>query len=94
MFNISDKVVLIDDKWNCPQFYRSHPILGRVYVIRDMKVALSFSTLRKELGFLLVGVINDISPDGTEWGFDSRRFRKLDEIKAENAAKNCDKIPT
>ncbi len=40
-------------------------------------------------GVYLVGIHGDIWFDGTERGFCPMRFRRLDEIKAENASALC-----
>lgn len=87
--NINDKVVLVNEAWppGAEKLYAQFPIKDKVYVVRDVFPATSLDPLvmdyRREISecLLLVGVVNPSAdrPGGKERGFDSKRFRKLDE---------------
>jgi hypothetical protein len=82
-FNVSDKVVCVDaSPWKCGGFLRGMTIplvQGAVYVVRYYS---------ERTGLYLVGVTMPIHPwTGNEVGFIESRFRKLEEVQAENRAK-------
>ena len=87
-FKISEKVVCVDDQnWTkenkTPQGY---PIKGKVYVVRDTRINM------RQLGLMLVGLVT-YGISGEEVGFRASRFRRLEEIQAENKLKKSQKQP-
>lgn len=88
---VGSKVVCIDDKFplGIEKFYTALPKAGVVYVIREMSVGVSLQGEEGEICVLLVGLNNPRSstPPFPERGFKAERFRPLDELKQENAAK-------
>lgn len=90
-FQISDKVVCVDDKFS-PQAsskISNLPVKGNVYVVRDCFL----SKVNNQPVVFIVGSIGiPHSVDG-ECGFWSWRFRKLSDVKSENAAKRRKKEP-
>jgi hypothetical protein len=79
-FNVSDKVVCVDDVMTPLQLtWCSEPIVaGRVYVVRE-----SFQTPNRGLHSVrLVGITLEKMPDGSEMGWDASRFRTLAEVRA------------
>ena len=83
MFNISDKVVCIDD--SDQDDHGDSVILNIIYVIRGIR------DYEEEdfIGLYLVGLNAGIDEeDGSERTFASERFRKLEDIKEENRLKN------
>lgn len=93
-FQVSDKVVCVDDKGFPPHIIPniSHlPIEGEVYVVRAVNHDPG-SNNRPYV--LLVGFTGSIEPrSGLEYGFAAYRFRKLSDVKAENAAIRKAKTP-
>ncbi len=92
MFAISDKVVCIDDRIfhpNLVKYYSSMPIRGQVYVVRDY----IRNRFHGEDCVILTGITSEIWSDGIERGFYPKRFRKLEEIKAENHNRKQNEIP-
>lgn len=85
MFKVSDKVVCVVNSTFHPLWKGVTIDSGpTVYVVRDVRVD-SYTGLQT---LLFVGVINSIHPDtGEELSYRAFRFRKLDDIKAENTAK-------
>ncbi len=84
MFNVSDKVVCVDDSG----YHQSHPdalpdpVKDQVYVISEILAHVEPGVMR----VAIVGCEN-WNPDRTEWcGYRARRFRKLSEIQAANGA--------
>jgi hypothetical protein len=87
MFDVNDKVVLVDDKW--PRavlyLYQNLPIKGPTYVVRAIRFGADLERLTMDMreegepSVLLVGITNP-SHKGKENGFAMRRFRKLDEL--------------
>jgi len=93
-FKINDNVVLVDDKWpeTVVNLYDQLPELNHTYVVRAVRVGVKADELimdhRRvlESSLLLVGVFNRTNKLGVEAGFGAHRFRKLDELTAEQAA--------
>jgi hypothetical protein len=92
MFNVGQKVVLVDDKWpeTVKQLYLQLPVLDTVYVIRAVRVGVKADELIMDLrrvlepSVLLVGMYNPTNKLGVEAGFAAHRFRALDELKQES----------
>jgi len=91
MFNVGQKVVLVDDKWpeTVKQLYLQLPVLNTVYVVRAVRVGVKADELIMDLrrvlesSLLLVGIYNPTNNVGVEAGFAASRFRALDELKQE-----------
>ena len=92
MFNVGQKVVLVDDKWpeSVKELYYQLPVLDTVYVIRAVRVGVKVDELVMDMrrvlepSVLLVGIYNPANNLGVEAGFAAHRFRALDELKKEN----------
>ena len=91
MFNISDKVVCVDDS------NQTNPDIDKIdYVVKDaVYVIRGFDVLG---GLHLTGMIagywiGEVSNSGLEAGWKTCRFRKLEDIKEENRLKNVCKSP-
>jgi hypothetical protein len=91
MFNVGQKVVLVDDKWpeSVKQLYLQLPVRDTVYVVRAVRVGVKADELIMDMrrvlepSLLLVGIYNPTNNLGVEAGFAARRFRTLDELKQE-----------
>jgi hypothetical protein len=91
MFNVGQKVVLVDDKWpeSVKQLYLQLPVRDTVYVVRAVRVGVKADELIMDMrrvlepSLLLVGIYNPTNNLGVEAGFAARRFRTLDELKKE-----------
>ncbi len=89
MFEVGQKVVLVDDKWpeSVRHLYLQFPVLDKVYVVRAVRVGVKADELIMDMrrvlepSLLLVGVINPVNKLGVEAGFAAHRFRSLDELK-------------
>ncbi len=89
MFNVGQKVVLVDDKWpeTVKQLYLQLPVLETVYVVRAVRVGVRADELIMDMrrvleqSLLLVGLYNPTNNLGVEAGFAASRFRTLDELK-------------
>lgn len=82
-FNISDKVVCIYN-FRKTEDNPHPPVKGRIYVVRGIHQAQQLHLeCRSGVGLKLVGLMAVIC--GQEVGFCACRFRKLDDIKSENA---------
>lgn len=84
MFDISDKVVCINDKGldECAHIFSSLPVEGTVYVVRDMDYSPEVMEPDGVPGVLLVGIFSiDYYDTGTEFCFSADRFIKLDDYK-------------
>ena len=89
MFNIGQKVVLVDDKWpeTVKQLYLQLPVLETIYVVRAVRVGVRADELIMDMrrvlesSLLLVGIYNPTNNLGVEAGFAASRFRALDELK-------------
>lgn len=92
------KVVCVNDSFEpwAIAIYTALPKKDQTYVIRDIRLGVNYHGKNRTSGaisVLLIGVINPMqtSKMGLEMGFDSDRFRPLEEIQEENKAKA--KIP-
>jgi len=91
MFNVGQKVILVDDKWpeTVRQLYLQLPVLDTVYVIRAIRVGVKADELIMDMrrvlepSLLLVGIYNPANKLGVEAGFAAHRFRALEELKKE-----------
>ena len=91
MFNVGQKVVLVDDEWpeTVKQLYLQLPLLDNVYVVRAVRVGVKADELIMDMrrvlepSLLLVGLYNPANNLGVEAGFAAHRFRSLDELKKE-----------
>ncbi len=91
MFNVGQKVVLVDDQWpeSVKQLYLALPVKDSVYVVRAVRVGVKVDELIMDLrrvlesSLLLVGLYNPTNKLGVEAGFAASRFRALDEMKTE-----------
>jgi hypothetical protein len=91
MFNVGQKVVLVDDKWpeTVKQLYLQLPVLETVYVVRAVRAGVKADELIMDMrrvlesSLLLVGIYNPTNKLGVEAGFAASRFRALDELKQE-----------
>ena len=89
MFNVGQKVVLVDDKWTetVKQLYLQLPVLETVYVVRAVRVGVRADELIMDMrrvleqSLLLVSIYNPTNNLGVEAGFAASRFRALDELK-------------
>jgi hypothetical protein len=89
MFNVGQKVVLVDDAWpeTVKQLYLALPVKDGVYVVRAVRVGVKADELIMDLrrvlepSLLLVGLYNPTNNLGVEAGFAASRFRALDELK-------------
>ena len=83
---IGDHVVCINGKFlpSIAKLFDSLPKEGVHYVVRDVLLGVHHPSQEGSVRILLVGLVNP-SPNGkalNERGFDARRFRKLDQLKA------------
>ena len=91
MFNVGQKVVLVDDKWpeSVKQLYLQLPVLETVYVVRAVRVGVRADELIMDMrrvleqSLLLVSIYNPTNKLGVEAGFAASRFRALDELKTQ-----------
>jgi hypothetical protein len=87
MFDVGQKVVCIDDKFEAwhKKLYKVFPTEGCVYVIRDVRIGVLYSEGKRTgaISLLLVGLINPPADSvmALERGFNSDRFRPLSEMK-------------
>lgn len=93
---VGQKVVCVDDKFppEVAQFYKSLPKKDQIYVIREVKIGVNWKAEPGEVCVYLVGLVNPRSdtPPFPERGFNSERFRPLDEIKESVAARESDYV--
>jgi hypothetical protein len=80
MFNISDKVVCVNDSCCVTCGAKVSIIKNQVYVINDLHI----NPLKGNLLVNLVGVSLNCHETPYRKGFFANRFRKLEEIKAAN----------
>ena len=91
MFNVGQKVVLVDDKWpeTVRQLYLQLPVLETIYVVRAVRVGVRADELIMDMrrvlesSLLLVSLYNPTNKLGVEAGFAASRFRALDELKTQ-----------
>jgi hypothetical protein len=89
MFEVGQKVVLVDDAWpeTVKQLYLALPVKDGVYVVRAVRIGVKADELIMDLrrvlepSLLLVGLYNPTNNLGVEAGFAASRFRALDELK-------------
>ena len=89
MFNVGQKVVLVDDKWpeTVKQLYLQLPVVETIYVVRAVRVGVRADELIMDMrrvleqSILLVSIYNPTNKLGVEAGFAASRFRALDELK-------------
>jgi len=89
MFNIGQKVVLVDDKWpeSVKQLYLQLPVRDTIYVVRAVRVGVRADELIMDMrrvleqSILLTSIYNPTNNLGVEAGFAASRFRTLDELK-------------
>ncbi len=89
MFDVGQKVVLVDDAWpeTVKQLYLALPVKDGVYVVRAVRVGVKADELLMDMrrvlepSLLLVGLYNPANRLGVEAGFAASRFRALDELK-------------
>lgn len=87
MFEISDKVVCIDDSG--PRYFEAiatgypFPVKDQIYVVRDI-----WKTPTNTYAIQLTGFPDFFNSFGIKMGFPAYRFRKLSDIKAENSKKS------
>ncbi len=90
MFQINDKIVCVDDSpARGANRHRGAPLpieKGKTYVVRGMAT----SPATGNAVVYLVGISFPLNREGLEYGFQTIRFRKLSDIKAENAAKRAE----
>ncbi len=91
MFNVGQKVVLVDDKWpeSVKELYLQLPVLDTVYVVRAVRVGVRADELIMDMrrvleqSILLTGIYNPTNKLGVEAGFAASRFRSLEELKTQ-----------
>lgn len=83
-FQVSDKVVCVDDAdQGHSEYWNNHIKKGAIYVVRACWISEN-----KRLPICsLVGQPDAFTPSGKLCGWRIERFRKLSDLKAENAAK-------
>jgi hypothetical protein len=92
MFSVGQKVVLVDDEWpqTVVELYSQLPVKDTTYVVRSTAAGVQIDALlmdsRRVLtqSLLLVGIVNQLAPKGSELGFSSTRFRALEELQETN----------
>lgn len=95
MFNVGQKVVLVDDKWpeSVRQLYLQLPVVETIYVVRAVRVGVRADELIMDMrrvlesSLLLVSIYNPTNKLGVEAGFAASRFRALDELKTQSTEK-------
>ena len=82
MFDIEQKVICVDDKFerDCLPNISAFPVKGRVYTVRDLVPAFDYD-MKETCAILLDELINPPNPKGVENGFSPDRFRTLEDIK-------------
>jgi hypothetical protein len=85
---VGQKVVCVDDAFppEAYELYISLPRKDAVYVIRQVSIGVNWKGEPGEVCLLLIGLHNPRSsaPPFPERGFNSERFRPLEEIQIEN----------
>lgn len=100
MFTAGDKVILIDDHWpeTVRHLYDQLPKLETTYIVRATRAGVDADQLimdkRRVLkqSILLEGIQNRTNKLGVEAGFNSERFRKLDELQSINSERKSDLV--
>lgn len=99
-FNIGQKVVCVDDFFapEIAMLYDALPLEGVVYVIRAIHEGNNYDDgkAQKVIVLLLVGIVNQApaKPGGKERGFNSKRFRDLEELKDESKQSELELVET
>lgn len=92
---VGQKVVCVDDKFpiGTEKYYTSLPQKDVTYVIRNVSIGVNWMGEAGEVCLHLIGIVNPKSdrPPFPERGFNSERFRPLDEIQSENQIHQADK---
>lgn len=82
MFLKGQKVVCVDDQFleEFKPYFQILPRKGRVYVVRNCFLG---TTVDKQPTFILflIGIPGDTTKFGREMGFNSNRFRSLEEMQ-------------
>ena len=94
MFEVGQKVVLVDDRWpaTVKEIYLALPVKDSVYVVRAVRLGVRADELIMDMrrvleqSILLVGIYNPTNKIGVEAGFAACRFRALEELKIEATA--------
>lgn len=85
---VGQKVVCVDDKFpiEVAEFYTALPKAGTVYVIRQVSIGVNWAAEPGEVCLLLIGLNNPRSSAAPfpERGFNSERFRPLEEVQEAN----------
>jgi hypothetical protein len=85
---VGQKVVCIDATFLplTAQYYEQLPVQDTVYVIRQVSIGISIEGNPGEVCLLLIGLHNPRSnrPPFPERGFNSERFRPLEEMQKRN----------
>ena len=93
---VGQKVVCIDDQFDPSllQFYTALPRKDVVYVIREVKVGVNSKGELGEVCLYLIGLNNPKSATAPfpERGFNSERFRPLEEVQQRNTAHKEDLV--
>lgn len=84
-FHIGQKVVCVNDHFQeiVKELYLALPIKDEVYVIRDLELGIGIAPDRvPKVTVLLIGIVNPYGPPpaSRERGFDSDRFRPVEEV--------------
>lgn len=85
---VGEKVVCINDRFpvGIERFYDALPKAGVIYIVREVKIGVNWTGEAGEVCVYLVGLKNPKSskPPFPERGFNSERFRTLEEMQEEN----------
>ena len=87
---VGQKVICVDDQFppEVSDLYLALPKRDVVYVIRQVSLGVNWASEPGEVCLLLVGLNNPRSsaPPFPERGFNSERFRPLEEVQQRNTA--------
>lgn len=93
---VGQKVVCINDEFPLAAqvFYTALPVAGVVYVIRQVSLGCNWKGESGEVCLHLIGLNNPRSeaPPFPERGFNSERFRPLDEVQNRKTEREPEKI--
>lgn len=85
---VGQKVVCVDDKFpeSAMRLYTALPVKDVTYVIRGVVLGVNWQSQPGEVCLYLIGLNNPRSetPPFPERGFNSERFRPLEEVQEEN----------
>lgn len=88
VFEIGQKVVCVDDKFEgwLRKLYDQLPVAAKTYVVRDVRIGVAYSEGKRTgaISILVVGLVNPKADSraGIERGFNSDRFRSLEEMRS------------